>query len=151
MNKKIITLAGVVIIAVALVLIANYFWQTRTWKTINGCVSYEGKNYEYSFAGKRNWHATSADMGCGTSYDEAQTWGLVDHKVGDKKRTIGQISVLVSVVKPNSPDDNAFRYVALPDRDIYVEVGRITGEIDSKTFGVTDQQWQKIKDSFQFN
>lgn len=151
MSKKFITVVAIAVVAIGLILIAYYFWQTRTWKTINGCISYENKNYEYSFIGKRNWHAVSTDMGCNTNYADAQTWGLVDHKVGDKKRNIGQITVLVTVIKPSNPDDNAFRYVALPDRDIYVEVGRITGEIDSETFGVTDQQWQKIKDSFRFN
>lgn len=150
MTKKFISRAGIVILAIALVLLLNYFWQTRTWKTINGCISYENKNYDYSFTGKRNWYLVDEEMGCKTSYTNAQTFGLVGHKVGNKKRTIGQISVLVSVVKPTSPNDNAFRYVALPDKDIYVELGRITGTIESKTFGVSDEEWQKIKDSFSF-
>lgn len=151
MKKKSLLLMFVAIVILLFlgILLGNY-WQSKKWKTLTGCISYENKDYEYSFAGKGNWRLVSQDMGCNTSYNTAQTWGLVDHKVDGKKKNIGQISVLVSVVKPNSPDDNKFKYIVLPDKDIYIELGRITGTIGSETFSITDPDWQRIKNSFQF-
>jgi hypothetical protein len=149
-KKNLLVTLGIIVALLVLGLLLNNYWQSKRWKTIHGCISYENKNYEYNFAGKGSWQIIDDDMGCNTSYDTAQTWGLVNHKVSGKKRNIGQLSVLVSIVKPNSPDGNSFRYLTLPDRDIYVEIGRITGTIESQTFGITDGEWEKLKNSFQF-
>lgn len=150
MSKKVVITAGAVVLLLAIGLLFNGYWQGKKWKTITGCISYENTDYKYSFAGKGSWDLVDEEMGCNTSYKTAQTWGLVDHKVGDKNRDIGQLSVLVSVVKPTSPDESKFRYLALPDREIYVELGRITGTIESQTFGITDADWARVRQSFKF-
>lgn len=60
------------------ILFGNY-WQSKRWKTFTGCISYENKNYKYSFVGKGNWQLISHDMGRNTSYSTAQRWGLVNY------------------------------------------------------------------------
>ncbi len=149
-KKKIILVVALAIIVLVSILYYIFIWQNRGWKTLSGCISYENKNYEYTLQGKRNWFLVNKDMGCDTDNGIAQTWGLLKQKVGKKKLNIGQISVLVSIVKPTSPDSNSFKYIALPDKEIYVELGRINSTIEGKNFKITDEQWQEIKNSFQF-
>ena len=149
-KRSLLVVVSTIVILIFLGILLGNYWQSKRWKTLAGCISYENKNYEYSFIGKGNWSLTDEEMGCNTSYETAQTWGLANHKVEDKKKNIGQLSILVTVVKPNSTDDNSFRYLSLPDKDIYVELGRITGTIGSEVFSITDSDWKKIKDSFQF-
>jgi len=127
------------------------FWPKSGWKKIEGCVAYSGTDYKYQFYGKKDWRLVTPDMGCGKSYQDAQTWGYKDRLVAGQSTDVSQTTVLLSTLKPSSYDKNIFEYFPVPKaKDLYLELGRITVQTGSETISITDHEWQYLKTSFRF-
>lgn len=160
--KKIIWIPSLCVIAAGF-LIANYFsegalwekalaaWSKLYWKKFEGCVVAGEKNVNYEFMGKKSWDLVTPDMGCGRKYQDAESWGLLDKKMGENITDIAQFTVLVTDVKPTAYDTNAFEYLAIPGvSDQFIEIGRInaTDTQSGESYGITDKEWQHLKNSF---
>lgn len=131
-----------------------YYWSKLPksgWKTIKGCVASSGKNIDYQFYGKSDWYSVTPDMGCGKKYEDAESWGLKNKDIGTEKTDVALITVLIQSTKPAEYDGNSFAYFSMPEmEDVYSELGRITANIGTEILGITNDEWQYIKNSFRF-
>lgn len=126
------------------------FWPKTGWKQVSGCVAYSGQEVDYQFYAPKDWFLITPDMGCGTSYADAQSFGLKDQIIADEISNIALGTILLMESTPSDYDTNSFDYLTVPDNGKILELGRITVHDGDKTTGLTDQEWVYLKNSFRF-
>lgn len=133
-----------------------YFFRTKSttkvgWKTIQGCVAKDGKEIKYQFLGKNEWEIITENMGCDKDYPEAQTFGLKNQIVGETLTDVSQTTILLFEMKPSIFDESAFEYFSVPKfENTYLEFGRITMNSNNQKIGISDNEWELVKNSFRF-
>ena len=91
------------------------------------------------------------NMGCGTQYKDAESWGLKNQEINGEKRDVAQITVLAVKIIPSNYDKESQEYLAVPfENNAYIELGRITASTPSGDFKISDKDWGYIKNSFRF-
>lgn len=142
---------GIVIVGGGLFYYYKTFMPKTGWKKISGCVASSGVNYNYQFFGKENWYSVTGNMGCGKSYQDAESWGLKDQTITGETKDVAQVTVLLTNTKPASVDSSAFNYFNVPNKDdLFLELGKISVYAGTDNFIVTDEEWQYIQKSFRF-
>ena len=90
-------------------------------------------------------------MGCDNEYKNAESFGLKDQQIGDQTADATQTTVLLFNTKPSTFDSSSMAYFDVPDvENLYLELGRITVVSDDETIGITDKDWEYLKNSFKF-
>ena len=151
---SVLLIIAICIVAAGAIGYGAYWWYKLPragWQKIQGCVNSTDIEAKYQFYGKSNWYLLTPDMGCGKTYPDAETWGIKDKTVNNETSDYSQITILLVNAKTNTSDENHFAYFGIPDQDgWYIELGRITADTGSEVIGITDKEWQYIKNSFRF-
>lgn len=165
-SKAVWWVLGFVILGLAIGL-GIYYWPGKTqnssesssipsessvdWQKITGCIVVNGQEVNFEFSGKKEWVLVTENMGCGKSYEGAQSWGLKDKVVSGEKMNIALISAIAYSSKPDDSSDSNFAYFEVPDQDgWYLALQRISATIQGTNYALSDSEWQRVKDSFKF-
>lgn len=159
--KKSVWIPGLCVVIVGGLFLANYLtggllwrkaqmsWPALTWKKYEGCVVSGNQTVNYEFRGKRNWALVTSDMGCGQTYQDAQSWGIMDGEINGETADIAQFTILSISAAPEVFDEDVLSYVTVSEsNNAYLELGRVTVHDGDKEYGITDGEWEYLKDSF---
>ncbi len=148
---NVFVLLGIILATIAALLYWQYNIPKSGWKVIEGCVDYGSGEIDYHFYGLEEWELVTEDMGCGQTYETAQSFGLKDKDIGDRIDDITQVTVALYDSKPSSHEESFFTYHGVPGQDgTYLELGRISITTPTTSYKIDDTEWKYLKNSFKF-